>query len=195
MALGMQLMTFEDMTYELRRRTGGSRPRRASCGSWSSTDAADRLPQPPLLRRGDRPRAAAAPRATRLPLSLLFIDVDRFKAINDTLGHEAGDRVLQRSRGLPVRNIREADYVFRWGGDEFLVLHFLRRQRGGTQGSGAAGPSSRAGKRPTLPPGVGLSVGCAEVPPETDDIMADCEAGGRAECIGINGGCSASSGS
>ena len=45
-----------------------------------------------------------------------------FKAVNDTFGHEAGDLVLQYVAGFLRRHVREADYLFRWGGDEFLVL-------------------------------------------------------------------------
>jgi diguanylate cyclase (GGDEF)-like protein len=55
-------------------------------------------------------------------LSVLLIDVDRFKAINDVRGHAIGDGVLQFVANFLTACVRESDLVFRWGGDEFLVL-------------------------------------------------------------------------
>jgi diguanylate cyclase (GGDEF)-like protein len=55
-------------------------------------------------------------------LSLVLLDCDRFKAINDTLGHHAGDRVLERIGEMLQRNRRLEDGTFRIGGDEFAVL-------------------------------------------------------------------------
>jgi diguanylate cyclase len=63
-------------------------------------------------------------RARRLGqgVAIVFLDIDHFKAINDRYGHETGDRVLQqlsaRLRGI----IRETDLLFRWGGEEFVIL-------------------------------------------------------------------------
>ncbi|TWH64205.1 diguanylate cyclase [Azomonas agilis] len=53
---------------------------------------------------------------------LLMIDVDHFKSINDTYGHDAGDLVLQHIAGILSSNIRGGDYTFRLGGEEFLVI-------------------------------------------------------------------------
>jgi len=56
------------------------------------------------------------------PLSLMLIDVDNFKQINDSRGHQAGDAVLCEMVRLMQHKIRGADLLFRWGGEEFVVL-------------------------------------------------------------------------
>lgn len=58
----------------------------------------------------------------RIPFGVLFLDIDYFKRVNDTFGHEAGDRVLQMVANTLQGNIRADDLVARWGGEEFLVL-------------------------------------------------------------------------
>ncbi len=57
-----------------------------------------------------------------LPLSLVMIDVDHFKQINDALGHAAGDGVLRRLADLLEQHKRSTDYLARWGGDELVLL-------------------------------------------------------------------------
>jgi diguanylate cyclase (GGDEF)-like protein len=61
-------------------------------------------------------------RSIKSNVSLLFVDVDHFKCINDTYGHESGDRVLKRIICLARGCLRSGDTVARWGGEEFVVL-------------------------------------------------------------------------
>lgn len=56
------------------------------------------------------------------PLSLLLFDIDDFKTINDTYGHNVGDEALKSLTRLVSAQLREIDYFVRWGGDEFIIV-------------------------------------------------------------------------
>lgn len=58
----------------------------------------------------------------RRPFSVVLLDLDRFKTINDTWGHETGDRVLITAASLVSETLRAGDQTARWGGEEFLLL-------------------------------------------------------------------------
>lgn len=64
----------------------------------------------------------AASNRSRKPLSCMMIDLDRFKLINDTYGHDVGDRVLTDIGAVLQQNLRANDVICRVGGDEFLVI-------------------------------------------------------------------------
>ena len=106
-------------------------------------------------------------------LTLVFIDLDRFKEVNDTLGHVEGDRVLHRVANVAASLLRGSDVAGRMGGDEFAVLlleadkhagdRFLRRFRGSL---------SELVGRNELPPFFDFSGGTAHYPTEADDADA-----------------------
>jgi diguanylate cyclase (GGDEF)-like protein len=76
-------------------------------------------------RRGaEQSLAAELSRARRenQPLSCVLLDVDRFKRINDTIGHQTGDNLLCQISAILRRSIRAYDIVARWGGEEFLLV-------------------------------------------------------------------------
>jgi diguanylate cyclase (GGDEF)-like protein len=66
-----------------------------------------------LLKQGAR---------SKRPASLIMLDLDHFKAVNDQYGHAAGDAVIRESARLMIREVRETDLVARIGGEEFAIL-------------------------------------------------------------------------
>ena len=67
-------------------------------------------------------RAISGANRYKTPTSLILFDIDYFKVINDTYGHLAGDTVLRELAGLMQDNIRQNDFLARWGGEEFVIL-------------------------------------------------------------------------
>lgn len=59
---------------------------------------------------------------TQLPFSIIISDIDHFKKVNDTQGHDCGDRVLEEVARILMSMTRKQDQVSRWGGEEFLLL-------------------------------------------------------------------------
>lgn len=108
-------------------------------------------------------RAAAHARRHETPLSVLMIDLNRFKQTNDTYGHDAGDQVLCTVADCMREELRGADVYGRWGGDEFLAV----LPQTGAEGASATAERLRAAAGAVsleeigLPDGISLSVGSA----------------------------------
>ena len=169
-AVGVHLLVFEDMTYELRVTNRRLESAQQELMQAAITDPLTGCHNRRFLEQV-ADRELQRHERFKLPLSLLFIDINRFKAINDTLGHEAGDHVLIYVARFLKRHIREADYVFRWGGDEFVALITCTAAEAMRKAAQLKAAFDAAPESIDLPPGIGLSVGCAEVPNGTTDLM------------------------
>ena len=87
----------------------------------SNYDALTELPNRSLF--ADRlSQAISVARREKTMVALIYIDLDNFKVINDTLGHSAGDRLLQKATHRLLATMREEDTVARLGGDEFTII-------------------------------------------------------------------------
>jgi diguanylate cyclase (GGDEF)-like protein len=87
----------------------------------SETDALTALANRRALRRrlGEEFRRS---KRYGTPVSLLLVDIDGLKQINDTDGHVVGDRMIRTVAGAIIRGLRESDFGARWGGDEFAII-------------------------------------------------------------------------
>lgn len=103
-------------------------------------------------------------------LSVLFCDMDRLKAINDELGHDAGDRVLRQAGAIMKRTLRTTDFVGRYGGDEFVVvLPNLTRETAFDRAEQLIAGFDQINKQLPDDLQVGLSIGIATFPFDAED--------------------------
>ena len=122
------------------------------------------------------------------PLSLVYVDVDDFKTINDTLGHRGGDDVLRRVARALEEHTREVDVVGRLGGDEFAIV-MPSTDEAGAQKVLSTLPARLAQATNDLPCPVTLSTGCVtfldapagvgEILHAADELMYEAKRGGK----------------
>jgi len=117
-------------------------------------------------------QALAEARRRKQQLALLFVDLDKFKPINDTLGHEAGDQTLKEIAGRMLACVREMDTVARLGGDEFIII--LRDIKHAGDAATVARKIQHAISRPVELQGkrfeLGCSIGVSLYPKDGEDV-------------------------
>jgi diguanylate cyclase (GGDEF)-like protein len=167
LVLGMHLLVFEDVIDELRTAAAELAKGRDEMKAMAVTDPLTRCYNRRFLDEIAH-HELQQHRRYGLPLSLLYIDIDHFKAINDTRGHQTGDKVLETIGAILRTRTRQADYVFRWGGDEFLVLLSADETGAAEKAQVIRQAFLESPIVRDLPDGVDLSIGCVAVPPDTE---------------------------
>ncbi|MEP9348726.1 GGDEF domain-containing protein [Xanthobacter sp. KR7-225] len=122
-------------------------------------------------RRGFHRRSKGLrPDGPLAPVSVVYCDIDRFKAINDTYGHPVGDRVLQHFARLAEQEVRAEDVLSRIGGEEFVMLLARANRAGAAQLAERLRSETELTRFPGLPAGatVTASFGVAQWRPDEE---------------------------
>ena len=168
-ALGMQLLVFEDMTEELRRTNRELAFANREVKNLAITDPLTGCHNRRFFEEIER-REIQRHRRYGAPLSIVFTDVNHFKRFNDTMGHETGDRILTTIGAFLRRQVRESDYVIRWGGDEFLLLLTCSYSEALHKAGELKVAFERERVAGSLPDGLGLSIGVASAPVDAESL-------------------------
>jgi len=161
-ALGMHLLVFEDMTDEIRRTNLALAAANEEVKRLAITDPLTGCYNRRFFDEIGR-RELERHRRYGRPLSVMFVDLNRFKYLNDRFGHDTGDQVLRTLGALLQRQVRHSDYVIRWGGDEFLLLLACTAEEGAVKAEELKAAFVRERDASSLPPDIGLSVGVAAI--------------------------------
>jgi diguanylate cyclase (GGDEF)-like protein len=168
-ALGMHVLAFEDMTDELRRANRDLAQANQEVKRLVITDPLTGCHNRRFFDEIQR-REIRRHRRYGAPLSVVFVDVNHFKRLNDMLGHDTGDEVLKTIGALLRRHVRESDYVIRWGGDEFLLLLTCGLPEARRKANELKRAFDLQSETATLPDGIGLSIGVAAAQEDADDL-------------------------
>jgi diguanylate cyclase (GGDEF)-like protein len=153
----------------------------------ASTDALTGLPNRRHLLDTSRRMAAQASR-TKSPLSVLMLDLDHFKFINDRYGHGRGDEVLSAVGQVLRQTVRESDFAGRYGGEEFLVLLPATDERGARTMAERIRLAVRTITTPGLDRQVTVSIGIGALPEHAVDADGLERAADRALYLAKNNG-------
>jgi diguanylate cyclase (GGDEF)-like protein len=161
-ALGMHLLVFEDMTEEIRRTNMALSAANDQIRHMAITDPLTGCYNRRFFDAIGR-RELERHRRYNKPLTILFVDLDRFKHLNDRYGHDTGDLVLRTVGALLRRSVRGSDYVIRWGGDEFLLLLTCTVPEAKAKAEELKAAFTDERYAAGLPEETGLSIGIGEV--------------------------------
>jgi diguanylate cyclase (GGDEF)-like protein len=108
-------------------------------------------------------------RRTRIPFSVMLIDIDHFKKVNDRLGHQAGDKALLEVAALLKGNSRDSDIVARFGGEEFIVISINTPKEGAFICAERIRSATARHRFSEIPWAVTLSIGISEARADDDE--------------------------